>query len=106
MVYLKIGHLYPKLNLDKKNNNQETIMAWIWARTINCPNPAFKDEKIPLVSTYWLSKKPKKMAWVEPEIINQKVLFKVKSGKPQNTKIIDNGNKSGRGANFICPFVI
>ena len=103
MVYLKIGHLYPKLNLDKKNNNQETIMAWIWARTINCPNPAFKDEKIPLVSTYWLSKKPKKMAWVEPEIINQKVLFKVKSGKPQNTKIIDNGNKSGRGANFICP---
>ena len=35
-------------------------MAWIWARTINCPNPAFKDEKIPLVSTYWLSKKPKK----------------------------------------------
>ena len=45
MVYLKIGHLYPKLNLDKKNNNQETIMAWIWARTINCPNPAFKDEK-------------------------------------------------------------
>ena len=64
---------------------------------------AFKEKKVPFFQHIGFRKKPKKMAWVEPEIINQKVLFKVKSGKPQNTKIIDNGNKSGRGANFICP---
>lgn len=49
-VWGEIGHLYPK------GPNGETIIAWLWAWTAQCPNPAC-GATMPLVSTMWLSKK-------------------------------------------------
>jgi len=53
----RIGHLYPK------GPNGETIIAWLWARTVKCPNPACGAE-MPVVRSFWLSTKKGKQAWV------------------------------------------
>lgn len=98
-VYNKIGHLYPTVT---KNNS--TILAWLWARTVPSPNPAMAGAMIPLVSTYWLCRKPKKQTWLDLSLRGDKINFEVKSGVPNDPERIKSGNKSGRGANFICPF--
>ncbi len=36
----RIGHLYPKLKLPKEEGGSATVIAWLWARTVRCPNPA------------------------------------------------------------------
>ena len=44
------------------------VIAWIWARTVKSPNPAFAQVDVPLASTFMLSTKPGKEAYVEPVI--------------------------------------
>lgn len=56
----RIGHLYP-------THNGETVIAWLWARTVQCPNPACRAQ-MPLVRSFELSKKKGKRAWVEPRV--------------------------------------
>jgi len=64
----RIGHLYPTATLPREMGGGEaTVIAWLWARTVVCPNPAC-GAQMPLVSSFWLSKKAGKQAWVEPEI--------------------------------------
>ena len=37
----RIGHLYPKAKLPEElGGGEATVIAWIWARTVKCPNPA------------------------------------------------------------------
>ncbi|MCB9078008.1 MAG: DUF1156 domain-containing protein [Anaerolineaceae bacterium] len=91
-AYERIGHLYP-------DYNGETVIAWLWARTVRCPNPAC-GATMPLVSSFELSKKKGRRAWVEPQIDRaaKQVRFTVKTGKgepPAPPKI-------GRGAKFRC----
>ena len=75
----RIGHLYPKVLVTKEMAEERpdlreyvgeelTVIAWIWARTVRSPNPAFKDVEVPLVRSFWLSKKKGKEAWVDPVI--------------------------------------
>ena len=96
----RIGHFYPKVKVPKKQGGGEaTVIAWIWARTAKCQNPACQ-AKMPLVTTFWLSKKKGKKAWAEPVVdkVNKTVQFEVKTGEgmpPEPTKI-------GRGARFRC----
>jgi putative DNA methylase len=88
----RIGHLYPK------GPNGETVIAWIWARTVRCPNPAC-GARMPLVGSFWLSKKKGKKAWVQPVVTNREVSFDVKTGEgvPQN------GTMNRRGATcLVC----
>ena len=59
----RIGHLYPT------GPEGETVIAWLWARTVRCPNPAC-GATMPLVRSFWLSKKPNKKAWVEPVVVD------------------------------------
>jgi putative DNA methylase len=100
-----IGHLYPQVTLeDRDGGAQETVLAWIWARTVPSPNPAMGGTPVPLVSSYWLCKKPKKKVWIEPEVYGNRMRFHVRSGTPRDEATINGGNKSGRGANFVCPF--
>ena len=61
----RIGHLYPKATLRRRA--KATVIAWIWARTVTCPNPACGIE-MPLVRSWWLGKKKGKEAWVRPII--------------------------------------
>jgi putative DNA methylase len=82
-AFEKIGHLYPK-------HNGETVIAWLWARTIKCPNPACGAE-MPLVKSFWLSNKKGKKAWIEPRINEdtREITFEVRQEKKGESKKID-----------------
>ncbi len=96
----RIGHLYPKVKMPKEyGSGDETVVAWLWARTVKCPNPAC-GAMMPLARSFWLSTKKGRQAWVEPIIDreNKTVRFQVRTGKgnpPATPKI-------GRGAKFKC----
>lgn len=62
----RIGHLYPKATLP--DGSKATVIAWIWARTVTCPNPACGIE-MPLVRSWWLAKKKGKEAYVVPQVV-------------------------------------
>ncbi|MGE0273693.1 MAG: DUF1156 domain-containing protein, partial [Alphaproteobacteria bacterium] len=79
-----------------------TVIAWLWARTVKSPNPAFAKVDVPLVSTFMLSTKVGKEAYVEPVIEAGGYRFAVKVGKPKDADAAKNGTKLSRGANFRC----
>jgi putative DNA methylase len=86
----RIGHLYPKVKLPKEHGGGEaTVIAWLWARTVPCPNPAC-GARMPLVRSFVLSSKPGKKAWVEPIVdhVAKAVRFEVRTGEgaPEGTK--------------------
>ena len=90
----RIGHLYPS------GPNGETVIVWLWARTVRCPNPACKI-RTPLVSTYWLSQKEGREAYLSPVIIDASVRFEIKYGRPPAEQRVGQGAKVGR-AKFRC----
>jgi len=109
----RIGHLYPKVEITKEMAEERedlkkyvgrklTVIAWIWARTVKSPNPAFADVDVPLASTFMLSTKKGKGVYVEPVIENGDYRFTVKAGKPKDTERAKSGTKLSRGANFQC----
>jgi putative DNA methylase len=113
----RIGHLYPKVKITdriakdrpdlKGHIGQElTVIAWLWARTVASPNPAFQNVHVPLVSGFWLSKKSGRMAWVEPVVDRaaKAYRFHVRTGMPsaEQKKTIGAGTKLGRGCKFRC----
>jgi len=109
----RIGHLYPKVEITAEMAKERpdlkplvgqklTVIAWIWVRTVKSPNPAFRDVDVPLASTFMLSTKPGKEAYVKPEIDGKAYRFTVKVGKPKDRETADNGTKLSRGANFRC----
>jgi putative DNA methylase len=108
----RIGHLYPKIEITEemaKDRNdlkpyvrqRLTVIAWLWARTVKSPNPAFRHVDVPLASTFMLSTKEGREAYVEPVIEGDRYCFKVKMGKPNDTEGAKNGTKLVR-ANFRC----
>ncbi|MUL40939.1 DUF1156 domain-containing protein [Streptomonospora sp. PA3] len=70
----RIGHLYPKAKLE--NGEEANVIAWIWARTVTCPNPACQGE-MPLVRSFWLGKKKGKERYIEPVVEDGKVRFEI-----------------------------
>ena len=101
-AFKRIGHLYPKVELPKEYGGGEaTVIAWLWARTVKCPNPACGCQ-MPLVRSFQLSTKKGKEAWVEPVIHREQIppaiQFKVVTGKG----IVPESPKTGRGATFNC----
>ncbi len=109
----RIGHLYPKIevtpemvkerpDLEKYKGRKLTVIAWLWARTVKSPNPAFAQVDVPLASTFMLSTKAGKEAYVEPVVEDGGYRFTVKVGKPKDPEAAKNGTKLSRGANFQC----
>ena len=109
----KIGDLYPKVSvsaeacrdrpdLEKYEGRELTVIAWLWARTVRSPNPAFADVEVPLVSSFWLSRKEGKEAWVEPVVAGREWRFEVRKGVPQDPGAVGKGTKLSRGTNFRC----
>lgn len=109
----RIGHLYPKIevtaemalerpDLKKYVGQKLTVIAWLWARTVKSPNPAFANVDVPLITTYMLANKPGKEAYVEPVIENDGYRFTVRAGKPKDLLAAKSGTKLSRGANFQC----
>ena len=78
-AFAKIGHLYPKVKIPE-TGQEATVIAWKWARTVKCPNPACGCE-MPLVNSFWLSKKVGKETYLEPLVENGKIRFEVRHGK-------------------------
>ena len=91
----RIGHLYPKIEITAEMAKERpdlqpyvgrklTVIAWLWARTVKSPNPAFAHVEVPLASTFMLSTKAGKEAYVEPVIERDGYRFTVKAGKPRD----------------------
>jgi putative DNA methylase len=96
----RIGHLYPKVTLPiEQGGGEATVIAWLWARTVRCPNPAC-GAVMPLARTFVLSKMAGNEAWIAPLVDREArtVRFGVHtgSGTPPEPP------KTGRGANFRC----
>ncbi len=109
----RIGHLYPRIEVTAEMakerpdlrpyvGRQLTVIAWLWARTVKSPNPAFSQVDVPLASNFILSTKAGKEAYVEPVIENGSYRFTVKVGKPKDAAGANSGTKLSRGANFQC----
>lgn len=75
----RIGHLYPKMliteaivaerpDLAPYQGDELTVIARLWARTVKSPSPAFAHVEVPLASTFILSSKAGKEAYVEPVV--------------------------------------
>ena len=109
----RIGHLYPKIEVTTEMVQERpdlkpyvgrklTVIAWLWARTVKSPNPAFSDVEVPLASTFVLSStKSGKEAYIEPVIERGEYRFTVKAGPPPVAA--NNGTKSGgSGSIFLC----
>ena len=109
----RIGHLYPKIeitaemakerpDLSRYVGKKLTVIAWLWARTVKSPNPAFAQVDVPLASTFMLSTKPGKEAHVEPVIEDGGYSFTVKMGKPKDVEVAKNGTRAGKAQDFLC----
>ena len=109
----RIGHLYPPVeitpdlvrerpDLKPYEGRKLTVIAWLWARTVKSPNPAFANVDVPLVSTFMLSTKKGKQAYVEPVIEGRGYRFTVKVGGPPDPEAAKAGTKLSSGANFRC----
>jgi hypothetical protein len=73
-AFRRIGHLYPKVKAP--DGTEHTVIAWIWARTVRSPNPANPME-VPLVRSWWLSKKKGKEVWVRATVQDGRVHYEV-----------------------------
>lgn len=108
----RLEHLYPKVTISAEMargrqdlkpyvGKELTVVAWIWARTVKSPNPAFAKCDVPLVSTFALGNLEGREAYVEPQISGDQYRFTVKIGKPKDVKAVNSGTKLER-ANFRC----
>jgi putative DNA methylase len=109
----RIGHLYPKMEVTSEMTEYRpdlksyvgkrlTVVAWLWARTIKSPNPAFAKVDVPLVSTFMLSTKSGKEVYVEPLIEHGSYRFRVKVGKPKDLEATSKGTNAGKRGGFRC----
>lgn len=92
----RIGNLYPKAKLP--DGRKATVIAWLWARTVKCPNPAC-GAMMPLVRSFALSTRKGNEAWVEPVInsVAKTVSFEVRAGKGS----VLEGTVNRRGARCV-----
>lgn len=106
----RIGDLYPDATVVDEKSNQATKatpIAWIWARTVTCPNPACGIEA-PLVNSWWLGKKRGKEAYVVPTLVDdakkpggRRVVFNIGRDKSKGPTGNNDGTVSGKSG-AIC----
>lgn len=106
-AWQRIGHLYPQVTLPRElGGGRATVVAWVWARTVPSPDPAFSDVQVPIASSFLLSLGAGKEAWIEPTIDKAKktIIYRVRTGGTKSQ--IENakkGTKAGRAV-FRCVF--
>jgi len=91
----RIGHLYPKVRLPKEYGGGEaTVIAWLWARTVKCPNPACAFQT-PIAKTFSLSSKSYLKVTVDQS--RKDITFKVCNGSEE----AEPGNVTRSGARCL-----
>lgn len=109
----RIGHLYPKVTITAEMaaerpdltplvGRELTVIAWLWARTVKSPNPAFAHVDVPLASTFVLSTKAGNEAYVEPMVEDGGYQFAVRVGKPRDAEATKRGTRAGKAQDFVC----
>jgi len=109
----RVGHLYPKVKVtpemakdrsDLKSlvGKELTVIAWLWARTVKSPSPAFGQHDVPLATTFMLSTKEGKEAYVQPLVSNGKYRFTVRTGAPDDLEAAKRGTSAGKWNAFRC----
>jgi putative DNA methylase len=110
----RIGHLYPNVKVTQKMvddgrpdlepyvGQELTVIAWIWCRTVKSPNPAVTGVEVPLIRSFWLSKKKGQEAYIYPVVDREAKAysFKVKLGKPSDFNP-DDGLVSRKGGRCL-----
>ncbi|WP_298274626.1 MULTISPECIES: DUF1156 domain-containing protein [Alphaproteobacteria] len=101
----RIGAHYPTVKLPPElGGGDANVIAWIWSRTVPSPDPAFSDVQVPIASSFLLSAKKGKEAWIEPQVdkMSKTISFKVRQGgSKEEISRAKSGVKVGRG-NFAC----
>lgn len=103
-AFRRIGHLYPSITLPDGSGG--TVVAWIWARTVRSPDPGARGAMVPMASSFLLSTKEGKKAWIEPILdadAQDGYRFEVRSGplSKSDEERLKKGTKFGRGS-FRC----
>jgi putative DNA methylase len=107
----RIGHLYPPVEITPEMARERpdlrplvgqklTVVAWLWARTVKSPNPAFSHVDVPLATTFILSSKVGKESYVRPLVNGDRYSFKVKVGTPPPGTA--GGTTAGKRKAFRC----
>lgn len=98
----RLNAVYPDIELPAEHGGgRSTVVAWLWARTVKSPNPAYSHVDVPLAATFIVSSKKGREVYVQPKIDGDTYAFELVSGNPPVEA--KNGTKApGRGANFIC----
>lgn len=110
-AFKRIGHLYPKVKITSEmvaerpdlkayEGEELTVIAWLWARTVKSPNPAFSHVDVPLASSFVLSSKKGKEAYIEPVVEGDQYRFEVRIGTPP--KEASAGTTAGKRGGFRC----
>lgn len=89
----KVGHHYEKVTGGE-------VVAWLWARTVPCNNPAC-GITIPLYSSPWLSKQRRRESWLHPIVDDGGVRFDI--GEGLDSDIPEATKRPGGRAKFSCP---
>lgn len=104
-AFERVGHLYPQVELPQEHGSgKANVIAWIWARTVPSPDPAFSNVQVPIASSFALSTKPGREAWIEasPDRQTKTISYKVRrGGSKDDIARSKKGTKSGQG-NFRC----
>jgi putative DNA methylase len=103
----RIGHLYPKVDLPKEHGGGKgTVIAWIWARTVASPDPAFGGAHVPLVSSFLLSAYSGREAIAVPIVdkASKSIDYSIKHGPftARDLEVARLGTKAGKAQDFIC----
>lgn len=110
----RIGHLFPKMYISEEMTTDRpelvpyigqelTVIAWLWARTVKSPNPIYNNLWTPLISSFVVSDKKNKEAFVELEVEPNGFSFKARRGKVDNWTEKKQGTKLSRNS-FKCVY--
>ena len=105
-AFERIGDIYPDAETPKEyGGGRSPVIGWIWSRTVPSPDPAFAEVQVPIASSFLLSSKKGKEAWIDPVVdkTRKKISFAIRvGGAKDELENAKRGTKEARGANFRC----
>jgi len=116
----RVGHLYPpleekredavggQLDLDQDETSTEgrPPIAYLWTRTVRCPNPSMDGHQIPLVRQTWMARKKGRYAALRPRVDKAELTvgWELVEGASADELDFDPAgfSKRGKATCFVC----